>query len=173
MLGEGRCASPICKINPGATHLLPLEATARNSARLRKISSLWFAATKSGRQLFAALRSATSQNLAAAYSSHTRAKSVTALADQLTGLIGTFHFFSFKRGCFIRSWESGVNEYAKRLKNHSMCLKSRHFLPIPAQETKSAIRKLLCFQCVECLWITWHVLCWFSKERFRQGGHFI
>lgn len=44
-----------------------------------------------GRKLFAALRAAAGQNLAATLGCHAGAKAMTALTDQLAGLISTFH----------------------------------------------------------------------------------
>ena len=55
-----------------------------------------------GGELFAALSATTSQNLAAAIGGHTRAETVTALADQFARLISTFHSHFLRKSALYK-----------------------------------------------------------------------
>src|SRR5258708_1686907 len=87
---SGRRAA--CRIRPGATHFRRLAATARNSGRrLRRATAAMEASRFNplGRKPLAAFGAPVRQYAATTDRRHTRAKAVTAFADNSARLIGT------------------------------------------------------------------------------------
>jgi hypothetical protein len=83
-------------MSPGAAHLRRAAATRRNSARRfsRPTGSRIGQDRKLGRQALAALATTITDHAAATDRGHAGAEAVTTGADQLAGLISTFHGFN-------------------------------------------------------------------------------